>query len=204
VALNCYYYYYRSTEPYCHIEKAEVRVNGETLAAHPLCPSENNSAWTAGQVDLSGYAGQEITLSFYLENDAISDPSTLLLDDVALGFRSTTPLLRASPTRLSFLATEGGEDPAPRSRQVTNAGQGDLEWTATEVIDWLALSATSGSAPSTVGVTAEIGDLDAGSYAGQITVQATGAGGSPRTIDLSLLIRAPGTETRIYLPLIER
>lgn len=81
-----YYTFGQSAESRCDLEIAEVRINGSTVASHPLCQANNSSGWTKQTVDLNAYRGQNVTLHFYLKNDGISDPSTLLVDDVQLQF----------------------------------------------------------------------------------------------------------------------
>ncbi|RMG42602.1 MAG: hypothetical protein D6732_00765 [Methanobacteriota archaeon] len=84
---------------------------------------------------------------------------------------------------------------------ISNNGTGALNWTASDNATWLSLSSTSGTAPASVNVTVNISGLSAGTYTGQITIQADGAQGSPETVTVTLTIAPPDTY-KIYLPIV--
>lgn len=90
------------------------------------------------------------------------------------------PSIGASPTGLSFTATQGGANPAPQSLIISNTGGGTLSWTAAENVPWLTLTPASGTANGQVTVNAVTGVVTAGTYNATITLQATGA--SPVTV----------------------
>jgi hypothetical protein len=106
---------------------------------------------------------------------------------------STTPVLSASPASLSFAGVAGGANPSAQTIQLSNTGGGTLSWTASESIGWLSLSASSGTAPSSIGVNVSTAGLAAGTYAGAITIAATGVTGSPKTVNVSLNVQPSGT-----------
>ena len=101
------------------------------------------------------------------------------------------PALSVSKTSLSFAGTQGGADPAPQTFDVTNAGTGSLNFTASESASWLAVSPASGAAPSTVTATPSIAGLAPGTYTAPVTIAAAGATGSPKTVDVSLTVNPP-------------
>ena len=119
---------------------------------------------------------------------ASGSPKTV---DVTLTVNPATPVLAVSTSTLSFTATEGGASPAAQSFDVTNTGGGTLSFTAGESVPWLSLSPASGSAPATVTVTPSIAGLAPGTYTTPITVTAAGASGSPKTVDVTLIV-SPG------------
>ena len=102
------------------------------------------------------------------------------------------PVLTTSPSSLSFSATAGGANPATQSIAVSNTGAGTLNWTVTDDQPWLTESPTSGTNAGTIVVTAATGTLAAGTYTGNVTVTATGASGSPKTIPVTFAVSAAG------------
>ncbi len=102
-----------------------------------------------------------------------------------------------SPTALQFTANVGANPPT-QTFQVQNSGAGTLGWTAATATqsggNWLAVSPSSGTAPSTLTVTVNSAALTAGSYTGSIVIAAaTGANASnsPQTLAVTLLVGAP-------------
>ena len=85
------------------------------------------------------------------------------------------PAIGASPTSLSFAATQGGANPANQTLSISNTGGGTLTWSASDNATWLTLSPASGTGNGAVTVSAATGILTAGSYNGNITLSATGA-----------------------------
>ncbi len=104
------------------------------------------------------------------------------------------PVLSLSATSFSFSADEGGENPPSQTLQVWNSGGGALDWLIEEEIGWLSVSPASGSSAGEkddVGVSVDITGLSVGTYNGDITLSATGAQGSPKTVPVTLEI-TPG------------
>ncbi|MBI3653932.1 MAG: S8 family serine peptidase [Acidobacteria bacterium] len=104
----------------------------------------------------------------------------------------TSPTIGVSPASFSFTATAGGANPASQSLSITNTGGGTLSWTASSNQTWLSVSPTSGTAPSTATVSANITGLAAGTYNGAITISATGATNTPVTVPVTLTVNAAG------------
>lgn len=103
------------------------------------------------------------------------------------------PTIAISLDRLEFQATLGGPYPAPKTLEITNAGGGTLDWTATADQPWIKLSPTQGRAPSSLTVSVEIAGLAVGTYSGRITITAPGATNSPQIVAITLRITAPAT-----------
>ena len=104
----------------------------------------------------------------------------------------TQPTIGVSPSSFSFSATAGGANPANQSLSITNVGAGTLTWSATSNQSWLSVSPTSGTAPSTATVSANITGLAAGTYSGAITISATGATNTPVTVPVTLTVSSGG------------
>lgn len=101
-----------------------------------------------------------------------------------------SPHLAPQPATLSFAATEGTADPAPRSVQIREVGGGELAWTATESCPWFTISATSGGANEGFDVIVSTAGLAIGAYTDAITLTDESAGNSPLEVSVSLTISA--------------
>ena len=97
-----------------------------------------------------------------------------------------------SPAGLTFVAVAGAQPPPGQPFTITNTGVGALAWTATEATPWLSVSPGSGAAPASPNVSINQAGLPVGVYTGTITVAATGAGGSPQTVAVTLHVIAVG------------
>ena len=96
------------------------------------------------------------------------------------------PAIGASPTNLSFVATQGGGNPAPQTVIISNTGGGSLTWTAGDNVDWLALSPATGTGNGVVTATVATGARTAGTYHANITLNAIGT--SPVTMPVTLTV----------------
>ena len=101
------------------------------------------------------------------------------------------PAIGASPTSLTFAATQGGANPANQPLTISNTGGGTLTWSVSDNAAWLTASQTSGTGNGTVTLTAATGSLTAGSYTGTVTIAATGA--TSVTIPVTFVVAAPPT-----------
>jgi hypothetical protein len=101
------------------------------------------------------------------------------------------PAIGASPTSLSFAATQSGANPATQTVTISNTGGGTLNWSAIPNTTWLAISPASGTGNGTATVSVTTGILTAGSYNGNITLSATGA--SNMTIPVTFTVTAAAT-----------
>lgn len=98
------------------------------------------------------------------------------------------PAIGASPTSLSFAATQGGANPATQTLTISNTGNGTLNWNASDNAAWLTLSPASGTGNGSVTLSVTTGTLAAGSYSGLITLSATGA--TTVTVPMTLTVTA--------------
>jgi Peptidase family M28/Viral BACON domain len=111
----------------------------------------------------------------------------------AVTIPTTGATIATSPTSMSFTGLAGGANPASQALTISNAGTGTLTWTATSNAPWLTLSATSGTAPSSVTVSASTAGLAAGTLNGTITITAAGATNSPFSVPVTLTVTSSGT-----------
>ena len=107
----------------------------------------------------------------------------------------TSTVLTVPSTTLTFNATVGGSTPAAQSVSVT--GTSGISFTTSVTssggANWLAAT-PSGSVPSSISVSinsAALSGLAAGQYSGTVTVTSSGAGGSPASIPVTLVVTAP-------------
>ena len=148
--------------------------NGQALAAGASCTHSLKFCPTA--------AGPRSGADS-IPNSASSSPLVVSLS----GNGSETATLAVSPTSLSFAAPAGSSAVTPSSLSITNTGGGSLAFTGASDQPWLVLSATSGTAPSTIQVSPSVTSLKAGSYTGHVTF--TG-GGSAQTATVALTVAA--------------
>ncbi|MGD0992531.1 MAG: Ig-like domain-containing protein [Gemmatimonadales bacterium] len=106
-------------------------------------------------------------------------------------FTVVGPIITLNPTSLSFSGQQGGANPASQTLSVSNAGGGTLPWTASSNQTWLTVTPTSGTAPTTLTVSANTTGLAAGSYPATITVYAAGASNTPQAVPVTLTVLPP-------------
>ena len=95
-----------------------------------------------------------------------------------------------SPSTIEFEAVVEGDDPDYETLQIWNAGDGRLEWNASDDEDWLSLSPTSGYSEGekdSVKVYVEIADLEEGTYTATITIEDEDSGDTEE-VDVELVV----------------
>ncbi len=145
------------------------------------------SGTTPGTVNVSVSAG--MATGTYTDNVTItasgatgspkSIPVTLTVTAAA------APTLSVSPSLLSFSYQQGGSAPAAQSLSVASGGS----YTAAKSASWLSISPTSGTTSGTVNVSVSSG-MAAGTYTDNVTITASGATGSPKSIPVTLTVTA--------------
>ncbi len=119
--------------------------------------------------------------------------------DVTLTINPAPSQLSVSPTALTP-SSMAGQDAAAQSFDVWNSGGGSMSYTISEGTSWLSCTPTSGTSSGehdTIAVNYTTAGLAAGPYNGTITVTAAGAGGSPKTITVTLGV-ASGMMISLY------
>ncbi|MCQ3980508.1 MAG: hypothetical protein DPW09_44430 [Anaerolineae bacterium] len=109
----------------------------------------------------------------------------------------SNPVLQVNVGSIGISATQGGANPAPQPIIITNGGTGVLNWTASDNASWITLSSISGTAPSTINALFNLNGLNAGTYNAQITVNSSGAQGSPKIISVSLNLASPPPDIQV-------
>ena len=129
-----------------------------------------------------------------IPNDTPSSPIVVSLSGT--GAAAATSSLAVSPTSLTFAGQSGASSLTPASVSITNTGAGSLAFTGASDQPWLVLSATSGTAPSTLQVIASITGLKAGSYTGHVTLA---GGGVTKTVTAVLTVTSPPVQHSVAL-----
>jgi uncharacterized protein (TIGR03437 family) len=105
-----------------------------------------------------------------------------------------SPVLSVSTSALTFTAQQGAANLASQTATVSNLGGGTLNWTAAVTSGaWLSVSPASANSPGPLTISTNIAGLTANTYTGAIQVAASGATGSPQTINVTLTITPPPT-----------
>ena len=112
--------------------------------------------------------------------------SLLLSDSVELAF----PLPMVSAPTLAFQATMGGASPPAQMVTVTNFYAGQLVYSATTDVPWLAATPVSGTTPIDIEVSVNSAGLALGTYTGHVYIYGSG----PAIITVTLTI-GPGDVT---------
>jgi parallel beta-helix repeat protein/predicted outer membrane repeat protein len=112
-------------------------------------------------VNITGMtAGEYYDVLTISSEDAVNSPQYV---PVTLSIQ-TQGVIEVTPASISFTADSGGSNPTPQQLLITNAGSGSLSWQSAKSAPWLALSDTSGTAPSTIMVSADIAGLSPQTY----------------------------------------
>ena len=88
------------------------------------------------------------------------------------------PSIVLSTASLSFTVVLGGTAPLPQQVELSNGGEGVLDWSAAADRPWLAVSPASGmlsTGTATLGVGVNVALLSAGNYGATVTVTAPGS-----------------------------
>lgn len=126
------------------------------------------------QADLSGSAFDEPFSTASTLTFSVSPPAA--------------PAIGLSKLQLNFSFNLGGPLPAAETVNVSIVGSSAHSWTATSTAAWLVVSPSSGTAPSTISVSASPRDLRVGTYNGTVTISAAGL--AAQTISVTLRVTA--------------
>ncbi|HEU5210267.1 MAG TPA: fibronectin type III domain-containing protein [Longimicrobiales bacterium] len=115
---------------------------------------------------------------------------------VTLTVLSPQPAISVAAPSVTFSAAAAGADPAPRSIGITNAGGGTLSGLSAQVTyasgqrtGWL--TATIGqTAPTSLVLTARVGNLPAGTYNASVRIASSVAQNSPQTVSVTFTVGA--------------
>jgi hypothetical protein len=152
--------------------------------------SVNTPATVMATVDTDGLAVGTYTGSITV-TPSYGAPETVGVELIV----KAPPILRASPTSLSYAAALGGAAPASQVIRVVNDGYGTFRWSASADAAWVSLTQTGQNPFNQLKVAVDPTGLAPGTYTSTITVTATSNGepvaGSPQTATVTLTVTAP-------------
>ena len=110
------YWYRIESEDLCGYDTGQIlAIAGDkktALRSFDLCRDEQTREWVHDQIDLTRFAGQEITLAFRAETD-IFLRSSLFIDDVALYIGANAAEAYLSSVQAAAVNGQPAGDPAP-------------------------------------------------------------------------------------------
>lgn len=89
------YWHWIASADQCGYDRAWVRVNGAEILEYALCGSTETDGWVQQSIDLSPYAGQEVTIQIGVETNGASN-SNLFVDDIGFGMQYPSVTVRAN------------------------------------------------------------------------------------------------------------
>ena len=156
-----------------------------TTGTIPLAAAGAGSSSTSGSGDAGGRSIRRLAAEMPGLAQLTSPPPVPVV--------SANPAIGASPTSLSFAATQGGANPATQTVSVSNTGGGTLTWTASDNAAWLTSTPASGTGNGTLNASVNTAGLATGTYTGTITVAASGA--TSRTVSAVLTVNGPASSS---------
>jgi uncharacterized protein (TIGR03437 family) len=121
-----------------------------------------------------------------------SNGSTLTITvNFAVGTTApSTPALSVTPTTLTFNYRQGDSAPASQPVQISASGTAS-NFTVANSVNWISVSQTSGTTPSTLNVSIDTTKVPAGTNSGTLTISATGTTGSPQVVTVTANVTSP-------------
>lgn len=111
---------------------------------------------------------------------------------IAVTFIAQRAGLLVTPGSLDYSTNVGSGATFDDTLRISNGGNGPLVWTVRKDRPWVTLGAVAGAGPGIVPVTINTTGLPAGTHRDEIVVTAPGASGSPKRIDVTVTVFAPG------------
>ncbi len=160
----------------------------------------NNTGWlsldpTSGtdagvvdvNVDLSGVSAGTYRDTIVIAANSANSPQRV---PVILTVDPPPPTIQLSPTSFTFTIVEGDALPSELIT-VTNIGGGTLNWTATNLTGWIALTPASGTGDGIITLDFDLIGVTDGIYYDTITVSDPAATNDPQKVPVMLTIEPP-------------
>ena len=112
-----------------------------------------------------------------------TDPGTLFSENAAtFTVQSPVAVIVLNDDSLFFSGYQNGPNPAGKPVLISNGGNGPLNWSASESVDWLSITSNSGTAPGGFTANVDISTLAIGRHAAPISITSPEASNSPQAI----------------------
>jgi len=103
------------------------------------------------------------------------------------------PKLAVSPASMSFTAQAGGKPPAGQTIAMVSTGDAfGFKVSTGSSAAWLSATPADGQTPGSITVSVNPSGLAAGTYNGSVSIAASDAGNSPRTVPVTLVVTPAG------------
>ena len=177
----------------------EMRLRNNNGTWTGWMPFQSNYNWT-----MDGFSGnQTVTVEMRRGSTTASSSDSIYVD-------LPYPRLGGLPAELGFLYSRATGELIPARHRITPTNTNtteSLNWQASDNVDWLSLSPTSGSTPGTLTITpVNFGSLASGTYNGTVTVSVTNPTdtlNSPTSISVqAVVVNVP--LKKVFLPLVQR
>jgi hypothetical protein len=158
------------------------------------------TASSTGSYTFTGLANGPYTVTPLLSGVVFSPLSRTVMitggsltgvDFTAPAVTSTSNLV-VSPKSLTFRVRSAGRSAPNRTLRIDSSGP-SLQFTLTSSAPWLIVSSLGGTTPARAAVSVDSTGLAAGTSKGTITISSAGAGNSPQTVPVTLVICAPSS-----------
>ncbi len=147
--------------------------------------------FTGNASDMDGNLVPTNFYVFYGDNEGIQQTTPGFIG----GYVFTTP--NAAPPSIGLgttslvLSALPGAPPVTQAVSVNNTGSGTLSYTIQTSGSWLSANAGTGTAPDTLTINADPGQLAPGVYSGTVQIIAPGALNNPQTITVTFAVQGP-------------
>jgi Viral BACON domain len=147
--------------------------------------------FTGNATDMDGNLVPTNFYIFYGDNEGIQQTTPGFNG----GYTFTTP--NAAPPSIGLgttslvLSALPGASPVTQTVAVNNTGSGTLTYSTHSSASWLSATAGTGTAPDTLTIKADPGQLAPGVYNGTVQITAPGALNSPQTINVTFAVQGP-------------
>gem|GEM_PF-2605025 len=125
----------------------------------------------------SGYPPQFVGTTIHVVNNLCQVP--------------TNPTIGVDPASFDFEAVEGGSNPLMQVLNVSNIGDGTLNWSVPNAESWLSLNPTSGVDTDSTMLSVDITGLSAATYEDTVTVSDPSATNNPVKVPVMLTVLEP-------------
>lgn len=108
-----------------------------------------------------------------------------------IGEAPQDPTIGLDPVELNFTGTAGDVNPPSQTFDISNIGDGTLDWTASTTDGWISVDPASGTDAGTVTVSIDNTGVPAGDYVGTVTVSDPAATNDPQSVTVNLHLDPP-------------